>query len=39
MSLFISHFAGCSRVCAYVHILSDGHFGWLFSGFLTCCKC
>ena len=30
---YYSHFAGCSRVCAYVLILSDGLYRQLFSKF------
>ena len=32
---YYSHFAGCSRVFTYVHILSEG----CFPNFSSCCKC
>ena len=28
--VILHNFANCSRVCTYVHILSDSQYGWLF---------
>ena len=31
IAVILHHFAGCSRVCTYAHILSEGHYDLLFS--------